>query len=136
MICTASAMPFAYQAGVNDLQSVDLDGVTHLIEAAKEAGVKHFIYTSLSGGIYRDFPLCNAKRAVEQRLKDSGVGYTILRLGFLMEVWWSPMAGFDAVLAKATIFGTGDQPIPVNLPSALYPPKRTISPRTESYASM
>jgi uncharacterized protein YbjT (DUF2867 family) len=111
VICTASAMPFAYQAGVNDLKSVDLDGVTHLIEAAQAAGVKHFVYTSLSGGINRDFPLSHARREAEEFLKDSGLVYTILRPGFLVETWWSPMAGFDAVHAKAMIFGTGDQPI-------------------------
>jgi NADH dehydrogenase len=111
VICTVSAMPFSYQPGVNDIQSVDTDGVTHLIEAAKAAGVKHFIDTSFSGNINRDFPLRNAKRAAEKRLKESGLVYTILRPGFFMEVWLSPAVGFDAANAKATVYGMGDQPI-------------------------
>jgi nucleoside-diphosphate-sugar epimerase len=37
--------------------------------------------------------------------------YTILRPGYFMEAWLSPMVGFDAANAKATIYGSGDQPI-------------------------
>ncbi len=111
VITTVSSMPFSYQPGINDIQTVDLDGEARLIGAAKAAGVKHFIYTSFTGNIDRDFPLRNAKRAVEQRLKASGLAYTILRPGYLMQVWLSPAVGFDAANAKAQIYGTGDQPI-------------------------
>jgi len=111
VICTVSAMPFSYQPGVNDIQAVDVDGVTHLIEAAKAAGVKHFIHTTFSGNIKGDYPLCKAKRAGEQRLIESGMIYTILRPGDFMEIWLSPAVGFDAANAKATIYGTGDQPM-------------------------
>jgi uncharacterized protein YbjT (DUF2867 family) len=111
VICTVSAMPFCYQPGANDIQSVDLEGVNNLIDAAKATGVKQFIYTSFSGNLDRDFPLRNAKRAVEQLLKESGLVYTILRPIMFMEVWLSPAVGFDAANSKATIYGTGDQPI-------------------------
>jgi uncharacterized protein YbjT (DUF2867 family) len=111
VICTVSAMPFCYQPGANDIQSVDLDGVNNLVEAAKATGVKQFIYTSFSGNLDRDFPLRNAKRAVEKHLKESGLVYTILRPSMFMEVWLSPAVGFDAANAKATIYGSGDQPI-------------------------
>jgi uncharacterized protein YbjT (DUF2867 family) len=109
VICTVSAMPFCYQPGVNDIQSVDFEGVTNLIEAAKASGVKHLIYTSFSGNLDREFPLRNAKRTVEQRLKESGLVYTILRPSMFMEVWLSPAVGFDAANSKATVYGTGDQ---------------------------
>jgi uncharacterized protein YbjT (DUF2867 family) len=111
VICTVSAMPFCYKPGVNDIQSVDFEGVNNLIDAARASGVKQFIYTSFSGNLDRDFPLHNAKRAVEQHLKDSGLVYTILRPGMFMEVWLSPAVGFDAANAKATVYGSGDQPI-------------------------
>ena len=111
VICTVSAMPFCYKPGVNDIQSVDLEGVNNLIDAAKASGVKQFIYTSFSGNLDRDFPLRNAKRAVEKHLKESGLVYTILRPSMFMEVWLSPAVGFDAANAKASIYGTGDQPI-------------------------
>jgi NADH dehydrogenase len=111
VICTVSAMPFCYLPGANDIQSVDLEGVINLIDAAKATGVKQFIYTSFSGNLDRDFPLRNAKRAVEQHLKESELVFTILRPSMFMEVWLSPAVGFDAANAKATIYGNGDQPI-------------------------
>ncbi|MGA2490110.1 MAG: NmrA family NAD(P)-binding protein, partial [Anaerolineales bacterium] len=97
--------------GVNDIQSVDFEGVNNLIDAAKAAGVKQFVYTSFSGNLDRDFPLRNAKRAMEKHLKESGLIYTILRPSMFMEVWLTPAVGFDAANAKATIYGSGDQPI-------------------------
>jgi NADH dehydrogenase len=109
VICTVSAMPFSYQPGENDIQSVDLEGVINLIDAAQAAGVGHFVYTSFT--MENEFPLSNAKREVEARLKDSGLTYTILRPGYFMEVWLSPAVGFDAANAKAQIYGTGENPI-------------------------
>ena len=111
VISTVSSMPFGYEPGKNDIQSVDLAGVTSLIDAAQAAGVERFVYTSFSGHIDLDFPLRNAKRAVEQHLKDSGLTYTILRPSYFMEVWLSPAVGFDAANAKAQIYGTGENPV-------------------------
>jgi uncharacterized protein YbjT (DUF2867 family) len=111
LITTVSAMPVSYVPGQNDIARVDVQGSKALIDAAKAAGVKHFIYTSFSGNLDVDCPLCNAKREVEAYLKASGLVYTILRPGVFMEAWLSPMIGFDAANAKATIYGTGDQPI-------------------------
>ena len=60
------------------------------------AGVGQLVYTSFSGQMDLDFPLRNAKRVVEQHLKESGLTYTILRPSFFDEVWLSPALGFDA----------------------------------------
>ncbi len=109
VITTVSSMPFSYQPGQNDIQTVDLDGETNLIAAAKAAGVEHFIYTSFSGNLEGDFPLRNAKRAVEKRLKESGLTYTILRPSCFMEVWLSAAVGFDAGKAQVQVYGSGDQ---------------------------
>ncbi|MCG3118981.1 MAG: hypothetical protein ALAOOOJD_01277 [bacterium] len=111
VISTASSMPFSYQPEENNIQTVDLEGLTNLISAAQAAGVSRFIYTSLSGHMDLDFPLRHAKRAVEQRLKDSGLAYTILHPSYFMEVWLTPAVGFDAANAKAQIYGTGKNPI-------------------------
>jgi len=111
VISTVSAVPFSYQPGENDIQTVDLEGLTNLIDAARAAGVQHFVYTSFSGQIDLDFPLSRAKRAVEKRLKDSGLTYTILHPSFFMEVWLSAALGFDAANAKAQVYGSGKNPI-------------------------
>lgn len=109
VISTVSSMPFSYQPGENDIQTVDTDGQINLIDAAKDAGVKHFIYTSFT--MDNDFPLRNAKRTVEKYLKKSGLTYTILQPGYFMEVWLSPAVGFDAANAKTQIYGSGEKPI-------------------------
>jgi len=111
VICTVSSMPFSYQPGVNDIQSTDLDGITSLIEAAQVNHVSQFIYTSFATNADIDFPLQNAKLEVEQKLKESGLDYTILRPSYFMEVWLSPAVGFDPANAKAVIYGTGQNPI-------------------------
>jgi NADH dehydrogenase len=106
---TVSSMPFSYRPGENDIQAVDLEGLTTLIAAAQAADVSRFVYTSFTMEL--DFPLHNAKRAVEQRLRDSGLVYTVLRPSYFMEVWLSPALGFDAANATANLYGDGNAPI-------------------------
>jgi len=111
VISTTSAMPASYDPVGNNIQNVDIEGVSNLIAAAQAAGVGRFVYTSFSGGIDLDFPLRNAKRTVEGRLKESGLTYTILRPSYFMESWLSPAVGFDYPGAKAQIYGEGKKPI-------------------------
>ena len=110
-ISTVSSMPFSYQPGENDVQSVDENGVINLIDASKSAGVNHFIYTSFSKNIDLDFPLRNAKRKVEKHLQNSGLDYTILRPGCFMELWLTAGVGFDAPNGKVNTCGTGANPL-------------------------
>jgi uncharacterized protein YbjT (DUF2867 family) len=110
VMTTASAMPFAYQPGENTPQTTDQDGYLSLVAAAKEAGVQQFIYTSFPP-MAISFPLQDAKRAVEERLRGSGLTYTILQPTYFAEVWLSPAVGFDYPGRKATIYGTGESPI-------------------------
>ena len=93
------------------VEGVDGHGQNELIDAAKSSGVDSFVYTSFSSGIDRDFPFRNAKREVERYLKASGLAFTILRPTFYMEVWLTPISGFDYVNHHATIFGTGHNKI-------------------------
>jgi len=109
VISTASMM-VSSQKG-DTVENVDGTGQTNLVDAANAAGVASFVYFSFSKHIDRDFPFRNAKRAVEQRLKDSRLVHTILRPTFLMEVWLSPIAGFDFRNARARIYGRGRNPI-------------------------
>jgi uncharacterized protein YbjT (DUF2867 family) len=90
---------------------VDHAGQLALVDAASEAGVSQYIYISYSRNIDTDCPLTTAKRAVEQRVIDSGMTYTILRPSYFMEVWLSPLIGFDYSNRKATIYGSGENPL-------------------------
>lgn len=62
-------------------QAIDYRANIDLIDAAKAAGVKHFVFVSVLGSDrgYEDAPVFKAKWAVEQYLKSSGLNYTILR---------------------------------------------------------
>jgi uncharacterized protein YbjT (DUF2867 family) len=62
-------------------QTIDYRANIELIDAAKTAGVQHFVFISVLGADrgYEDAPVFKAKWAVEQYLKSSGLNYTILR---------------------------------------------------------
>ena len=92
------------------IQSVDREGQLALIDEAKAAGVDRFVLISFLN-MNVEFPLQSAKREVEQRLRESGLTYTILQPSFFMEVWLSPALGFDAANATAQIYGTGQNKI-------------------------
>jgi len=109
VISTASIM-VSRQAD-DTVERVDGRGHMDLIDAAKASGVESFVYASFSGHIDREFPFRNAKRDVECHLKASGLAYTILRPTFYMEVWLSPIGGFDFAHARASIYGDGKNAI-------------------------
>src|SRR5262249_46402036 len=109
VIPTASMM-VARQDG-DTVETVDAGGKKNLVDAAEATDAQSFVFVSFSSHIDRDFPFRNAKRAVERRLKQSRLNYTILRPTFLMEVWLSPIAGFDFRDARARIYGRGHQPL-------------------------
>lgn len=91
-------------------EKVDDKGHRDLIDAAKTAGVQHFIYTSAIGASL-DSPIdfWRTKATIEDYLKKSGLTYTILRGAAFMEFHVHEMIG-KSILAKgkATIFGKGE----------------------------
>jgi uncharacterized protein YbjT (DUF2867 family) len=88
---------------------VDGAGQRQLIDAARAAGVGHFVFTSVRG-VSTDHPVdfCRTKYAIEQYLRSSGMPFTILR----PTAYYIPHATLigDALLKhrKATIFGRGN----------------------------
>ena len=95
----------------DSIQTVDLDGQTRLIGAAKAAGVEHFVFISFRNNTAIQNPLAEAKRTVERRLKESGLAYTILQASYFMEVWLTPMLGFDVANGRAKVYGEGKNKI-------------------------
>jgi NADH dehydrogenase len=106
VVSTASAS-ISRQSG-DDIETVDRDGQKRLIDAAKGAGVSRFVYISFSSNLTTEGQLTAIKREVERYIIDSGVGYTILRCAFLMEVMVHPIMGFDFANGKAVVYGTGE----------------------------
>jgi uncharacterized protein YbjT (DUF2867 family) len=94
----------------DSLETVDQQGQVSLVDAAAKAGVKHFTFISFPK-VEVPFPLQTAKRAVEERLRSSGMAYTILQPTFFAEIWLSPAPGFDPANATARIYGAGENRI-------------------------
>ncbi|KAJ7677036.1 NAD(P)-binding protein [Mycena polygramma] len=84
----------------------------NLVDAAKEAGVKFFIWSSLpnvaklSNGLYKHVYHYDNKAAIDEYLKASGVPYAVLQTGWFAENLWKlgSLTKADAGYIIATIF--------------------------------
>lgn len=100
--------------GRGEESSENVDDVGHraLIEAAKTAGVEHFIYTSVLGASANhvvDF--WRTKARVENYLRESGLTYTIIRPAPFIEVHAYQLIGRNVIDGKRVIlFGRGANP--------------------------
>ena len=101
-------------SGVGDSspRTVDLQGNTTLIQAARQAGVERFILVSVHGAA-PDHPieLFRMKYAAEEVLKTSGLSWTIIRPTAYMETWANVIGEPLAETGKTRIFGRGTNPI-------------------------
>lgn len=98
--------------GRNTMERVDDAGHRALVDAAREAGVRHFVYTSVLGAA-PDHPLdfARAKWRVERHLEASGLGYTILRPSAFMDTHAHQLIGQPFLeTGRATLFGRGENP--------------------------
>lgn len=87
---------------------VDYQANMNLLEEAKEAGVKKFIYVSALGGEkFRHLQICSAKERFVDALRYSGMNYTVVRPnGFysdMLDVLQMAKNG------KVYVFGNGEQ---------------------------
>jgi NAD(P)H dehydrogenase (quinone) len=78
----------------------------NVIEAAKQAGVKRVVYTSLLHADRSTLNLAEEHLATESTLKASGISYTILRNGWYTENYTGSIPG--AIGAGALIGSAGD----------------------------
>ncbi|HST89111.1 MAG TPA: SDR family oxidoreductase [Ktedonobacterales bacterium] len=108
----AAAHAFVGNAGGNVPAAVDDAGNRHLMDAARAAGVRHFVLMSILG-TRADHPidLFRCKHAAEQYLRASGLSYTILRPTAFMEMWAEIIGGPISHGQKALIFGRGVNPV-------------------------
>jgi NADH dehydrogenase len=84
VITTASA---GQRGGADTPESVDLEGNRNLIEAARAAGVRQFIFVSaLTASEHSPVPLARAKAQTETALRRCGVPYTIIAANGIMDV--------------------------------------------------
>jgi uncharacterized protein YbjT (DUF2867 family) len=93
----------------DNIQTVDQEGNLNLVSAAKEAGVKQFIFISFRHQLATDNPLTEAKRSAEKAIISSGMKYTIIQASYFMEIWLSPALGFNYTDHTAQVPGDGNQ---------------------------
>jgi NAD(P)H dehydrogenase (quinone) len=78
----------------------------NVINAAKEAGVKNIVYTSLLHAATSTMALAPEHAATESALIESGINYTVLRNGWYTENYAGSIAG--AIQAGGFIGSAGD----------------------------
>ena len=93
----------------DSIESVDLEGQLTLVGAARNAGISRFIYVSFREDCTVQYPLTQAKRALERAIAD--LDFTSIQASYFMEVWLSPALGFDYMHSRARIYGDGTKPI-------------------------
>lgn len=110
VISTATSI-VSRQAG-DSLDTVDRDGNIALFRAAEAAGARQAIFVSFQPHEL-EFPLQDAKRAVEEHLDASSLAYTIFQPTCFTELWLGPalmpMHGFDFGARHAKVAGSGEK---------------------------
>ena len=87
LITTANS---SQRGGEDNVQNVDLIGNRHLVNSARTAGVKHFIFVSSARADDKSqSPILQAKKKTENHLIQSGLNYTIVAPEPIMEKWFS-----------------------------------------------
>jgi uncharacterized protein YbjT (DUF2867 family) len=91
VITTANS---ARRGGEDNVDSVDREGNLALIEAARAAGVRQFIFISAAHvDESSPVPLFAAKAAVEKALAASGLAWTVIAPHIFMDVWFPLIIG-------------------------------------------
>jgi NADH dehydrogenase len=86
VITTANSMQ---RGGADNPQTVDLEGNLNLVDAARAAGVKHFVFVSMNIADPKSpVPFAQAKGRAEEYLRSSNIPYTIVAPNAFMEVWF------------------------------------------------
>ena len=96
--------------GIDDtIESVDRDGNRSLVQAAADAGVRHFIFTSMLG-VAPDSPnpFIAAKAVTEAAVGSSGMTWTILAPNAFMDVWLGAVVAGPALAEREVVYvGSG-----------------------------
>jgi len=93
--------------GSYSFKSVDGDGYQSLIDASKKHNVKQFVLVSVPvTPDDKKVPAFNYRRITEERLKQSGLNYTIFQASLFMDCWFAfigstiPARGTEAATIK------------------------------------
>jgi NADH dehydrogenase len=106
VITTANS---ASRGGSDNPESVEEQGNRNLIDAARAAGVRQFVFVSALGSdLSSPVPLLRGKAIAEQYLRESGLTYTILMPNLYLEIWCPNIVGRAALAGQpVTLIGEG-----------------------------
>lgn len=106
VITTANS---ASRGGSDNPESVEDQGNRNLIDAARAAGVRQFVFVSALGSdLNSPVPLLRGKAIAEHYLRESGLTYTILMPNLYMEIWFPNIVGRAAAAGRpVTLIGEG-----------------------------
>jgi uncharacterized protein YbjT (DUF2867 family) len=107
VISTANS---ASRSGADTTDAVDRHGNRALVDAARGAGVEHFIFVSALGASEESpVEFFRAKAQTEAHLAASGMTWTVLQPNIFMEVWIGMLVGMPLHQGSAmTLVGRGD----------------------------
>lgn len=97
----------------NDYRRVNVEGTKRLLEACRKEGTKQIIFLStiLAADCYNN-DYGNSKRECERLIMDSGIGYTIFRMGNIYASddmrTFAKIAGMVRKMPILFVFGKGD----------------------------
>jgi uncharacterized protein YbjT (DUF2867 family) len=111
--CTAAVFA-ASGFGIKDSnpRAVDRDGAIRLVQAAAAAGVRHVVMLSMHGAA-PDGPIefLRCKAAAEDAVRSSGMDWTVIRIGSLLEQRLETMTAPLESKGKVLVFGSGSAPV-------------------------
>ncbi len=101
----------ALRGGADSAESVDRVGNRSLIDAARQAGVGHFVFVSALGAtVDSPVPFLRAKSETEAHLRASGMPYTIVAPNVFMDIWVRAVVGAPARAGQPVVLvGEGER---------------------------
>ena len=103
------------QRGLDKIEKVEYQGTVNIADAAKAEGVKHLTLVSVRAASkeWSFYPVYPAKARSEDHLIESGLPYTILRPGGIIDTSGAMFKGMAKRVAegeKIRIYGNSSQP--------------------------
>lgn len=93
-------------------RAVDRDGAIRLIQVAAEAGVGHLVLISMHGAsAHGPMEYLRCKAAAEECLRTSGMAWTIIRMGAILEQRIAVITAPLQAKGKVLVFGSGTVPV-------------------------
>ena len=91
--------------------SVDRDGNANLIDAASTVGAAFVLMSVMGASPDSSMELCRMKYAAEERLRFSGLAWTVVRATAFLETWIALLQQTATGSGRPVVFGRGDNPI-------------------------